>query len=195
MAAAALIVALIFSLFLAERIVRPIRRFMEASRKISSGDYAVQVPVETGDELGRLAGEFNQMATQLGRYHEMNIEQIIAEKNKGEAILASIEDGLVVFDTRLQVTGINPAARRMLDLEITGTSSLQCADILPDPSLRSDPQDRRNAECIPLFPMNSGSSFSRMESGPGTICFPSRPFAAGTATCPASCCCSGTSPA
>ncbi len=65
-AASALIVALIFSLFLAERIVRPIRRFMEASRKISSGDYAVQVPVETGDELGRLAGEFNQMAAQLG---------------------------------------------------------------------------------------------------------------------------------
>ena len=116
-AASALIVALIFSLFLAERIVRPIRRFMEASRKISSGDYAVQVPVETGDELGRLAGEFNQMAAQLGRYHEMNIEQIISEKNKGEAILSSIEDGLVVFDTNLKVTGINPAARRILDLE------------------------------------------------------------------------------
>ena len=101
-AASALIVALIFSLLLAERIVRPLRRFMDASRKISAGDYAVQVPVETDDELGRLAGEFNQMATQLGRYHEMNIEQIISEKNKGEAILSSIEDGLVVFDTRSQ---------------------------------------------------------------------------------------------
>ena len=112
-ATSALIVALIFSLFLAERIVRPILRFMEASRKISSGDYAVQVPVETADELGRLANEFNQMATQLCRYHQMNIEQIIAEKNKGEAILASIDDGLVVFDTRLKVTGINPAARHI----------------------------------------------------------------------------------
>jgi NtrC-family two-component system sensor histidine kinase KinB len=134
-AASALIVALIFSLFLAERIVRPIRRFMEASRKISSGDYAVQVPVETGDELGRLAGEFNQMATQLGRYHEMNIEQIISEKNKGEAILSSIEDGLVVFDTNLKVTGINPAARRLLGLEFAESATLQCGDILPDPNV------------------------------------------------------------
>ncbi len=132
-AASALIVALMFSLFLAERIVRPIRRFMEASRKISSGDYAVQVPVETGDELGRLAEEFNQMAHQLGRYHEMNIEQIISEKNTGEAILTSIEDGLVVFDTRLKVTAINPAARRLLDLEFTENSPLQCMDILQDP--------------------------------------------------------------
>jgi NtrC-family two-component system sensor histidine kinase KinB len=131
-AASALIVALSFSVLLAERIVRPIRRFMEASRKISDGDYAVQVPVETGDELGRLADEFNRMAAQLGRYHEMNIEQIISEKNKGEAILSSIEDGLVVFDTGLKVTGINPAARRVLNLSFTEISTLHCADILPD---------------------------------------------------------------
>ncbi|MCF8142364.1 MAG: cell wall metabolism sensor histidine kinase WalK [Deltaproteobacteria bacterium] len=134
-AASALIVALMFSLYLAERIVRPIRRFMEASRQISSGDYAVQVPVETGDELGRLAGEFNQMASQLGRYHEMNIEQIVSQKNKGDAILSSIEDGLVVFDTGLKMTDINPAARRMLDLEFAEAPTLACADILPTPDV------------------------------------------------------------
>jgi two-component system, NtrC family, sensor histidine kinase KinB len=135
-AASALIVALIFSLLLAERIVRPLRRFMEASRKISAGDYAVQVPVETNDELGRLAGEFNQMAAQLGQYHEMNIDQILSEKNKGEAILSSIEDGLVVFDTDLKVTGINPAGRRILDLEFAEVTTLACTDILPSPSFR-----------------------------------------------------------
>jgi NtrC-family two-component system sensor histidine kinase KinB len=131
-AASALIVALSFSLVLAERIIKPLRRFMEASRKISEGDYAVQVPVETGDELGRLAGEFNRMASQLGRYHEMNIEQIIAEKNKGEAILSSIEDGLVVFDTKLKVTAINLAARRLLDLGFAESATLHCADIFPE---------------------------------------------------------------
>jgi len=134
-AASALIVALIFSLLLAERIVRPLRRFMDASRKISAGDYAVQVPVETDDELGRLASEFNQMAAQLGQYHEMNIEQIISEKNKGEAILSNIEDGVVVFDTDLKVTGINPAGRRMLDLEFVEVRALVCANILPTPNI------------------------------------------------------------
>ncbi|HUT54589.1 MAG TPA: ATP-binding protein [bacterium] len=131
-AGSALIVALGFSLFIVERIVGPIRRFMEASRRISSGDYGVEVPVETGDELGRLAEEFNRMATQLSRYHEMDIDQIVSERNKGEAILASIGDGLMVFDAKLKVTGINPAARRMLDLELTEVSTLQCADIFPD---------------------------------------------------------------
>ncbi|MBU0995179.1 MAG: HAMP domain-containing protein [Proteobacteria bacterium] len=128
----ALIVALIFSMLLSERIIRPIKRFMDASRKISSGDYSVQVPVETSDELGRLASEFNQMAAQLFRYHELNIEQIISEKNKGEAILSSIEDGLIIFDIKLKVTGINPAARQMLGLSLAETASLLCTDILPD---------------------------------------------------------------
>lgn len=132
-AANALIAALIFSLFLSGRIARPLQRFMEASRKIAAGEYAVQVPVETGDELGRLAKEFNQMAAQLAHYHEMNIEQIISEKQKGEAILASIEDGLVILDNDLKVTGINPAARHMLGLEYKEHTGLRCSDILPEP--------------------------------------------------------------
>jgi NtrC-family two-component system sensor histidine kinase KinB len=131
-ALSALIVALIFSLFLAERLVRPIRHFMTASRKISAGDYTIQVPVETSDELGILAQEFNEMATKLLGYHEMNIEQIISEKNKGEAILSSIEDGLVVFDINLKATGINPAAREILGVALWETVSLRCADIMPD---------------------------------------------------------------
>ncbi len=132
-AASALALAFLFSLYLAERIVRPIRRFMAASKKISGGDYTVRVPVETADELGRLAGEFNQMATRLGRYHEMNIEQIVAEKRKGEAILSSIEDGLAVFDTSLKMTGVNPAARRLLNLGFSDEAAAPCADVLPQP--------------------------------------------------------------
>ncbi len=133
--ASALAIGLIFSLWLAERITRPLQRFVEASRKISTGDYSVEVPIEGADELGHLAGEFNRMAAQLACYHEMNIEQIISEKSKGEAILSSIEDGLLVFDTELRATGINPAARRMLGLEFRGCEGLPCADILSAPNV------------------------------------------------------------
>jgi NtrC-family two-component system sensor histidine kinase KinB len=136
-AAAALIITLTFSLLFSERFVQPIRRFMEASRQIASGNYTVRVPVETNNELGRLAGEFNVMASHLERFHEMKIDQIITEKRKGEAILASIEDGLVVFDTSLNVTAINPAARRMLDLQFSECSAMRCADILPAREVQS----------------------------------------------------------
>lgn len=125
----ALVLALLFSLLLAERIARPLQRFVEACRQISRGDFAVAVPVKTRDELGRLAGELNQMASQLARYHAMNIEVILSEKTKSEAILSSIEDGLVILDTDLEVTGINPAARRMLSLESAVATDLRCTDL------------------------------------------------------------------
>ena len=38
-------------------------------------------------------------------------------------------------DTKLKVTGINPAARRLLDLEFTESATLHCVDMLPDPQV------------------------------------------------------------
>jgi NtrC-family two-component system sensor histidine kinase KinB len=134
-AACALIVALIFSLLLSERIARPLRRFADASRKIAAGDYTIQVPVETGDEVGLLGQEFNRMASQLARFHEMNIEQIISEKQKGEAILGSIDDGVVVLDNDLKVTGMNPTARRMLGLTFEENKAWSCSEILREPRI------------------------------------------------------------
>ena len=134
-AASALVVALAFSMILAERIVQPIRRFVEASRHISAGDYDVQVPVGGSDELSHLAYEFNQMAIQVGRYNAMNIERIIAEKNKSEAVLESIEDGLVIFDLELKVAGINPAAWQIFERSPTDGAMPHCADLLPDSQL------------------------------------------------------------
>ncbi|MBF0407511.1 MAG: HAMP domain-containing protein [Candidatus Riflebacteria bacterium] len=128
----ALLIAILFSVILAERIVKPIHIFMEASRKISSGDYVVRVTTETGDELESLAEEFNLMASRLHRYNEMNIEQIISEKNKGEAILSSIEDALIVFNDSLLVTAINPSARNILKITFSEPLSMHCRDLLPN---------------------------------------------------------------
>jgi len=125
------IIAFFFSLFFAERLVLPLRRFVEAAKKISAGEFSVQLSVDTKDELGELAREFNQMTGQLRRYHLMNVDRIVAEKNKADAILASIEDGLVVFDTERKVTGINPAGRRILNVVSTNPESMYCEQLLP----------------------------------------------------------------
>jgi NtrC-family two-component system sensor histidine kinase KinB len=130
-AALGLIVVLSLSLILAGRIVRPLRELMTASRKISEGDYGVQVRVDGKDELGSLAGEFNKMARQLRHFRDLNIEKVIIEKNRNDGIISSIDDGLVVFDTDLRVAGINPAARRILDLELSEEINLKCGDIIP----------------------------------------------------------------
>jgi two-component system sensor histidine kinase BaeS len=60
-----LLVVVVFSLPLANRLVRPIRAMTAATRDISSGKYASRVPVSSSDELGQLARDFNAMALSL----------------------------------------------------------------------------------------------------------------------------------
>lgn len=44
---------------------KPIKRMMLAAKKLAIGDYAVRLPRESGDELGQLARDFNDMAAAL----------------------------------------------------------------------------------------------------------------------------------
>ena len=50
------------------------------------------------------------MAEKLKHFHDMNIDQILAEKRKSEAIIRSVDDGLVVVDEKLLITNLNPKA-------------------------------------------------------------------------------------
>lgn len=115
--AAALAVGLGFSLLLSRRLVQPLKEMMAASERIAEGDYDVEVPVTSRDELGDLAADFNGMAAKLKAFHNLNIGRLVAEKRKGEAVLQSIDDGLVVVDAGLDVTQINAAAARALGVD------------------------------------------------------------------------------
>jgi NtrC-family two-component system sensor histidine kinase KinB len=116
-AAAAIGLGLGFSLLLSKRLVRPIQQMMEATEALSGGNYEVRVPASGSDELARLAEGFNTMANKLGIYHRMNVEQIVAEKRKGDAVLRSIEDGVVVVDAEFRVANMNPQAGRALSVD------------------------------------------------------------------------------
>ena len=55
--------------------VRPIRRLEDGAEKISTGDYAVQLPVDTNDEFGDLTVAFNEMSSNLAAKDKLLTEQ------------------------------------------------------------------------------------------------------------------------
>jgi two-component system, NtrC family, sensor histidine kinase KinB len=116
-AVAAMGLGLGFSLLLSKRLVLPIRRMMEATEALADGRYDVQVPAAGSDELARLAQGFNAMAGRLGVYHRLNVEQTIAEKRKSDAVLRSIEDGMVVVDAEFRMTNMNPQAGHIFGVD------------------------------------------------------------------------------
>ncbi len=105
-----------FSLLLSKRLVRPIHEVIGATEVLAGGEYDVQVPVTGEDELARLADNFNTMARKLATYHRLNVGKLVAEKRKGDAVLQSIEDGVVVVDGEFRVTDANPPAGRVLSV-------------------------------------------------------------------------------
>ena len=114
---AAVGIGLVFSLLLANFLFRPVRQMMEATKRLSEGDYNVEISVRSSDELGSLTKQFDIMAKRLRAYRDLNIEQIMAEKSKSEAIIRSIDDGIVVIDNELKVSNMNPTAAKALNLE------------------------------------------------------------------------------
>ncbi len=64
-AVVALIVVFLCVFYVTGRMVRPIRKMATAAESFSRGDFTTRVPVESYDEVGRLAMAFNNMAEAL----------------------------------------------------------------------------------------------------------------------------------
>ncbi len=106
-----------FSLLLSNLLTRPVREMVEATQKIADGNYDIEIPGHSSDELGRLTVGFNSMAGKLKQFHDLNIEQIMGEKRKSEAVIRSIDDGILLVDAESRVTDMNPMAAEILHLD------------------------------------------------------------------------------
>ncbi len=132
---AALGIGLVFSLLLSKRIVRPVQALQQASQSLAEGDYEARVSEKRGDELGALAKQFNAMADHLQSFQDMNVERLIAETRKNEAILQHMADGLVIVDAEARITHINPVAEKALGCRDRNAHGKPLANLIDAPSL------------------------------------------------------------
>ncbi|NTW37005.1 MAG: HAMP domain-containing protein, partial [Syntrophobacteraceae bacterium] len=130
--AAAIILGVSFSLFLSRLISRPVTELKDAVSHLAQGDYAVHVPLQGGGEFMLLAEAFNDMADKLKQFNEMNIEQILAEKRKSEAIIRSVDDGLLVVDEKLLITNLNPKAATIFDVSAEDALGKHVLEVVRD---------------------------------------------------------------
>ncbi len=70
-AGAAMLVAVLLSVFFSRSVVAPLRAMTAASQRIADGRYQERVRVAGSDELSELAARFNQMAEQLEQVEAM----------------------------------------------------------------------------------------------------------------------------
>ena len=73
--------ALMASLFIGRRVVRPVGILREGVERIGKGDLSHRLDLKTGDEIEVLADEFNKMTTQLQESYS-NLEQKVEDRTK-----------------------------------------------------------------------------------------------------------------
>src|SRR4030042_6498341 len=56
------------------------------------------------------------MGSQLATYDDRNVQRLVSERQKSDAILRSLDDGVVVLDDKNVVSAINLAAARLLGI-------------------------------------------------------------------------------
>jgi len=62
---AAMILAVVLSYFMLQRVLAPLTRMTRITQEIAAGNFSARVPAEGRDEIGRLAQAFNRMAESL----------------------------------------------------------------------------------------------------------------------------------
>jgi two-component system, NtrC family, sensor histidine kinase KinB len=98
-------------------LARPLTELAERLRGLSQRHTQVRLGPQPLAELDAVAREFNQMAEQLEQYEKLNVERLLYEKRKTEAIIESLEDGVVLIDSAGIVTHINEIAALIMDIE------------------------------------------------------------------------------
>jgi two-component system, NtrC family, sensor histidine kinase KinB len=113
----ALLLTLVMLIRFPALVIKPISELTSKIRQIANHKYAEHIEIKSQDEIGELASSFNQMATRLEEYDRSNIDALIAEKKQSEAIVKSMNDGVVVLTKDLTIVTANAAATKLLGIE------------------------------------------------------------------------------
>ena len=124
-----------FSLLLTRRIVRPLTAMTTATEKIARGEYDIALQVKSQDELGMLAREITTMSQKLKAFRDLNVGKVIVEKQRSEAIVQSIADGIIVVDSELKIIAINPIAADIANVKSMLATNNHFLDVFSDRNL------------------------------------------------------------
>ncbi|GIM27895.1 PAS domain-containing sensor histidine kinase [Clostridium polyendosporum] len=108
-----ILLSVILSLKLTKFIVNPVEELEFITARIAKGELDRRVRLSSINELGSLGKTFNYMADQL----QSTMAELIDKQNRLEAILKSMDSGVIAVDRRHRVIMINPYAKKIFGIK------------------------------------------------------------------------------
>ena len=123
------IVALTFSFNFPSIITGPINDFREAIRQIADKNYKHRVNITSKDEFGQMATAFNAMAERLEYFESSNLNKLIFEKARAEAVINSLKDASIGINRNNTILFANQQALQLLGLKAEDTIGRPVAEL------------------------------------------------------------------
>lgn len=110
-------------------LTNPIRKLAQAIQEIGQKNYSHRIHIESKDEFGDLARAFNEMAERLEYFENSNLNRLMFEKNRAEAVINSLKDASIGIDKDNRVLFANEQALQLLDLKVDETVGKLTEDV------------------------------------------------------------------
>ena len=86
-------------------------------KKVAQRNYDIKIDLKRKDEIGELGAEFSKMTEKISEYDMMNVDELKNEKQKAEAIVETIEDGIIVTNNECKLLLVNKSAEKIFAIE------------------------------------------------------------------------------
>jgi len=83
---------------LPNRAVLPVKRIVNALRRVEEGDLDVRIKVRSRDELGELARQLNRSFARLSEFDERKVNRILHLERRFRLLINDISEGVLVVD-------------------------------------------------------------------------------------------------
>lgn len=104
--------AVLFSLFIAFAVSRPLRRIADGARAFARGDFAHEIGVRSRDELGEVTAALEELAARLRE----RLLSVGADRASLHALLDDLPVGVVLYTQSLSTEAVNGRARTLCAL-------------------------------------------------------------------------------
>ncbi|MGD0901097.1 MAG: HAMP domain-containing protein, partial [Thermoguttaceae bacterium] len=119
------------SFWVSRRIIRPLDDIRQGAERFARGELDHRLPGSGSEEIDRLADALNRMAEQLGE----RIQTILRQQNEHEAMLSSMEEGVLAVDQGGTILAANETCARLLEAEGVALRGRPIYEVLRKPPL------------------------------------------------------------
>ncbi|HEY5464828.1 MAG TPA: ATP-binding protein [Hanamia sp.] len=99
-------------------ITNPIKAISEGIKQMANKNYQYRIHIDNKDEFGKLADSFNEMAERLEYFENSNLNILLFEKSRAEAVINSLKDASIGIDKNNKILFANYQALQLLGLQL-----------------------------------------------------------------------------